>query len=903
MASSSSGSRMIKVKVKTMEPATHEVTLQNQESISDLKDKLVPVVHAPKERLRLIFHGRALGDDQETLEHAGIRDEDTVHLVVRPPDAPPPPSPSAGGVGGRGAASSGPSVPPGGGGAAAAGGGQGGGPEEVPHMLATFAAYLQRLQSSDFNPTPVPISSLGLGTPLEEVLVALTESIQNILQGVYLPSHLQALLDTSMTDPAGLLPTAPSTSSAPAAFGQPTTTTFTSNNQGTTTTTTTTTSSSSSTSTSASPAPGARAPATTRTRAGAATPASARSNTDGRGANRAGTNPPPPRPQYRYTPLAVAALAELLRRVDTHFVANLQPQMRELATTLLAATPASSRLNTQQANIRSLASNLHASAALLTELARIASAVSCASAGNIMALANNTASVIQPDGSAPSFLPLVPRPASMPPSMFLEDGSMPPMMTGPPNLEAILAGIGMPTGVMGMSMDAPPFPTAPTGGGNSDGHAMSARDTSTAAPGSGSGWDAATQERGSGGGGAGGGGGARARGREREGGAGGGGAREADASGRPGIQAMPGLPPGIQAMLGPMFSQMGMPMGQGDGRMPQGITVELGDMSDLSQLGPTLQQIIGGALSGAIPSPSPPTTDSGKRFRSEEDLQVAGPLVSHISFDGRDSNLGAALQIMGPLVSRISSDVSSVVSSRLHQHLTNSSSERQTGEPQSAEGIATAAGDIVNQVLGNMLSSTMASMMAHQGALEEALQGVDEHTNPGDMARQVMDIVASITRASGSEGGGGEDAEHRTAPDSTRPAMRQSRASTDEGPPPLLQSDDSEEMADAQDHEGSGDAEDKEDEEEEEEDEEEDEDEQTDSEDEERQRPRKARKPSFEERSGEEASPAHASAAAAKSAAEGAEGAEGVGMPAAGVCRPHFSRFSLKRTSHKKLVR
>jgi hypothetical protein len=51
-----------------------------------------------------------------------------------------------------------------------------------------------------------------------------------------------------------------------------------------------------------------------------------------------------------------------------------------------------------QANIRSLASQLHASAALLTELARIASAVSCARAGDITALANNTASVIQPDG-------------------------------------------------------------------------------------------------------------------------------------------------------------------------------------------------------------------------------------------------------------------------------------------------------------------------------------------------------------------------------------------------------------------------------------------------------------------------------------------------------------------------
>jgi len=36
-------------------------------------------------------------------------------------------------------------------------------PEEVPHLLATFRAYLDRLQAPDFNPPPMPISSLSLG--------------------------------------------------------------------------------------------------------------------------------------------------------------------------------------------------------------------------------------------------------------------------------------------------------------------------------------------------------------------------------------------------------------------------------------------------------------------------------------------------------------------------------------------------------------------------------------------------------------------------------------------------------------------------------------------------------------------------------------------------------------------
>eukprot|EP00983_Pelagomonas_calceolata_P086515 1156777-Pelagomonas_calceolata.AAC.4 len=98
-----------------------------------------------------------------------------------------------------------------------------------------------------------------------------------------LQHNSQALLDTSMTDPAGLLPATPSSSSsAPAASGQPTTTSSTTNNQGITTTTTTTTSSSSASTSSSAPAsqaPGAtRAAGTMRARAGGATPASARSN-------------------------------------------------------------------------------------------------------------------------------------------------------------------------------------------------------------------------------------------------------------------------------------------------------------------------------------------------------------------------------------------------------------------------------------------------------------------------------------------------------------------------------------------------------------------------------------------------------------------------------------------------
>ena len=55
--------------------------------------------------------------------------------------------------------------------------------------------------------------------------------------------------------------------------------------------------------------------------------------------------------RYRYMPLVAAALAELLRRTDTHLAASLQPQMRELATTLLASPTLGARSSTQQVGV------------------------------------------------------------------------------------------------------------------------------------------------------------------------------------------------------------------------------------------------------------------------------------------------------------------------------------------------------------------------------------------------------------------------------------------------------------------------------------------------------------------------------------------------------------------------
>lgn len=80
----------IKIKVKTMQPATYELTVLPGISIAALKrDHLsVMVPDAPAERQRIIYRGRALRDDQ-TLREAGVSDDDTLHMVLRPANAPP----------------------------------------------------------------------------------------------------------------------------------------------------------------------------------------------------------------------------------------------------------------------------------------------------------------------------------------------------------------------------------------------------------------------------------------------------------------------------------------------------------------------------------------------------------------------------------------------------------------------------------------------------------------------------------------------------------------------------------------------------------------------------------------------------------------------------------------------
>ncbi|PNH12129.1 hypothetical protein TSOC_000987, partial [Tetrabaena socialis] len=86
------------IRIKTLEPATYELAVPRQLTIADLKTRLEGVAQdAPSSRQRVIFRGRACADELTLQEiggtavgSCGIEDGDTMHMVVRPPDAPPP---------------------------------------------------------------------------------------------------------------------------------------------------------------------------------------------------------------------------------------------------------------------------------------------------------------------------------------------------------------------------------------------------------------------------------------------------------------------------------------------------------------------------------------------------------------------------------------------------------------------------------------------------------------------------------------------------------------------------------------------------------------------------------------------------------------------------------------------
>ena len=81
-SATSSGGPRIKLKIKTMEPATYDLEVPRSITIASLKsDHIVSLANAPAERQRIIFRGRALRDEQ-TLETAGKENPATAGQMI-----------------------------------------------------------------------------------------------------------------------------------------------------------------------------------------------------------------------------------------------------------------------------------------------------------------------------------------------------------------------------------------------------------------------------------------------------------------------------------------------------------------------------------------------------------------------------------------------------------------------------------------------------------------------------------------------------------------------------------------------------------------------------------------------------------------------------------------------------
>lgn len=85
----------IQIHIKTMTQSTHHVRILPTATVSELKSLLFQSIpDSPVAQQRIIYRGRALADSQ-ILSAAGVVEDATIHLVLRPADAPPLPIPGA----------------------------------------------------------------------------------------------------------------------------------------------------------------------------------------------------------------------------------------------------------------------------------------------------------------------------------------------------------------------------------------------------------------------------------------------------------------------------------------------------------------------------------------------------------------------------------------------------------------------------------------------------------------------------------------------------------------------------------------------------------------------------------------------------------------------------------------
>lgn len=191
---------------------------------------------------------------------------------------------------------------------------------------------------------------------------------------------------------------------------------------------------------------------------------------------------------------------------------------------------------------------------------------------------------------------------------------------------------------------------------------------------------------------------------------------------------------------------------------PGSVTVDLGNVSDLAQLGPLLQQAMGG-MAGQLQQPQrsagggtsrgggagargargsgrtgsagrssaagagTATAASAASAPGAERSRGAGPGASRSSAGGAagaggggsgGGGLEAALALVGPMVERVASDVASIVSDRMRHHLATSPQAMQP------DSVAATTGQMISQVRGSGGSS--GGGMVSNGSVQQQLR-------------------------------------------------------------------------------------------------------------------------------------------------------------------------------------
>lgn len=92
----------IRVTVKTLTGASHDIDIAPNGSVAELQSAITNVTGIPTEQQRVIFAGRQL-DDTKSINEYSIKDQCTLHLVLRIRSGPPPPRAAVAAVPGIGA--------------------------------------------------------------------------------------------------------------------------------------------------------------------------------------------------------------------------------------------------------------------------------------------------------------------------------------------------------------------------------------------------------------------------------------------------------------------------------------------------------------------------------------------------------------------------------------------------------------------------------------------------------------------------------------------------------------------------------------------------------------------------------------------------------------------------------